>query len=267
MARTARHFRDLLPVAGRVRYLMWHICGDSRPCKVRLKSGERFIMRPPPANDFGTAHEVFFENVYRFAGALDRPVHRIVDLGANVGYSCIYLLHRFPAARLIAFEPHPLHVHLLEKNLELNGFLPRVKVIPAAAGARVRGCYLSDAGSSSALRSSPASDTIAVRCVDFFACVGAEPIDILKIDIEGGEYEILEDRRFALLSVRRLVLEWHAAGGVVDGERRCLDRLRALGYDAAAMISARDHGIVCAASGPRAARKALDDIRPVYAPV
>ena len=55
-------------------------------------------------------------------------------------------------------------------------------------------------------------------------------IDILKIDIEGGEYELLGDPRFASLDVKAIVLEWHACSEILDGEKWCRDRLKELGY-------------------------------------
>ena len=69
-----------------------------------------------------------------------------------------------------------------------------------------------------------------METVDFFASLGAGPIDLLKMDIEGGEYELLEDPRFAALPVSRLVLEWHKTIDHPDGKAWCERRLTSLGY-------------------------------------
>jgi len=49
--------------------------------------------------------EIFVRQVYREAVRTGRDVKLIVDLGAYVGYSCIYFLQEYPRARFIAFEP------------------------------------------------------------------------------------------------------------------------------------------------------------------
>jgi hypothetical protein len=68
--------------------------------------------------------------------------------------------------------------------------------------------------------------------------------DLVKIDIEGGEWEILLDPRFAESPPRALVLEYHAAGCPTDDPRAAaLDALRGAGmqvqplwHDAAAGV-------------------------------
>ena len=45
----------------------------------------------------------------------------------------------------------------------------------------------------------------------------AEPVDLLKLDIEGGEEAVLRDCRDSLATVRALVLDLHE----FDGNRRC----------------------------------------------
>ena len=66
--------------------------------------------------------------------------------------------------------------------------------------------------------------------VDFFVCVGGASIDILKIDIEGGEYQLLRDDRFAQLRPNFVVLEYHGSFEEKSGDVWCDERLRQLGY-------------------------------------
>ncbi len=69
-----------------------------------------------------------------------------------------------------------------------------------------------------------------VPVVDVFQAIPNAPIDVLKIDIEGSEYAILEDARFDALAARTkcVLLEWHARGE--QGEALCRDRLASLGF-------------------------------------
>ena len=48
-------------------------------------------------------------------------------------------------------------------------------------------------------------DAVRVPAVDLFTARG----DLLKLDIEGGEWAILTDPRLAELEVDAIVLEWH----------------------------------------------------------
>ena len=198
---------------------------------VRLRTGERLFLRPPPATDLSVANEVFIQKVYDVPAELDASsVRFVVDLGANVGYTCLQWLRLFPNARVTAFEPHPAHVELAQCHFDSNGFADRVELISAAAGVSSGRCWLSDAGSQSKVKGDAASGSIAVRVIDFFEKVKGRTIDLLKIDVEGSEYPLLADERFAGLDVRRLILEWHRTDEHPDGENWCRERLRQLGY-------------------------------------
>jgi FkbM family methyltransferase len=126
-----------------------------------------------------------------------------------------------------AFEPHPKHLSAIAENLSANHLSDRVKVVGAAAGVAKAEAYLRDGGSSSTITSSPVG--YAVPVVDVFQMLDGT-IDILKIDIEGGEYGLLGDERFASIRARTVVLEWHKTADCPDGREWCLNRLQRFGY-------------------------------------
>jgi Methyltransferase FkbM domain len=72
-----------------------------------------------------------------------------------------------------------------------------------------------------------------IKVRDFFTEIGCQPIGLLKMDIEGGEYAILSDRRFDTLDVRIIVLEWHNTQEVANGRQWCGERLSSLGFSIA----------------------------------
>ena len=86
--------------------------------------------------------------------------------------------------------------------LALNGLTAKVHLHAAAAGTEAGRGWLTDEGVRSTLVGPGGPLETAVE--DFFDEVGSEPIDFLKIDIEGGEYPLLADPRFAALQVRIL---------------------------------------------------------------
>ena len=114
------HFRDTLTVPSRIAYLCWRLCRLENPLEVRLKYGERIPLRPVPAEDYGAAREVFVDLNYENPRKTSRPVRRIVDLGANIGCSCLYWFREYPECSVEAFEPHPVHLALLREDLRRN---------------------------------------------------------------------------------------------------------------------------------------------------
>jgi hypothetical protein len=123
-----------LPSLG--RYLGWRAGGRPGPVQLQARSGPRFELRPTRFggrgnSDYGVAYEIFVHDFYRLPEGLDPAQVRLVaDLGANVGFSVLHWLHRFPACRVIAFEPHPGHVEQARRNLALDGRAERVELHP-----------------------------------------------------------------------------------------------------------------------------------------
>ncbi len=160
-------------------------------------------------------------------------VKLVVDLGANVGFSTLYFLERFQNSRIIGFEPHPLHFEQAQRNLGLNDARDRVELHPFAAGSHNRSMQLSDKGSSSSLIENATGAAVSIQVVDIFPLLRGKKIDLLKMDIEGGEYEILADPRFGELNIGAIVMEWHARNDTSVGfqdKSWCERRLQDLGY-------------------------------------
>jgi FkbM family methyltransferase len=229
MTKQPAHFRDVLSLTSKPRYALWRLFGGKQPIDLTLASGLRLHMRSLTTTDYDVAWQLFWRDDYESPKPLEN-VRRVVDLGANVGYSCLYWCHRYPQSQVTAYEPHPVHLGAIQENLAKNGFLNRVRVVGAAAGTSERHSYLTDGRSSSTVTEQPAAFQISV--LDLFREPElANEIDILKIDIEGGEYEILSDPRFAELKVKALVVEWHNSPEYPDGRAWCLRKLQELGYE------------------------------------
>jgi FkbM family methyltransferase len=200
-------------------------------------------------NDYGVAYEVFVHDYYHDrACRVPESAKLVVDLGANVGFSLLYFLHKYRHCRIIAFEPHPCHCAQAERNLVLDGSRHRVELYPQAAGAETRMVELSDDGPCSSIVESAAQKRFSVETVDIFPLLTGRRIDLLKMDIEGGEYEILDDNRFAQLDVGAIVMEWHSRGGGPDDQGWCHQRLRGLGYVTEDTFTTSTYGMLWAKS-------------------
>ena len=125
-------------------------------------------------------------------------VHAVVDIGANIGVSCLYLAQLFPGAELFAFEPVPGNFALLERNTRHLG---RVHTFPVALGEREGTIDIlhSDSGTNFGgfSRFEAGSDTarsISVPMRDARRQIqelGVSGADVMKIDVEGSEWEVL----------------------------------------------------------------------------
>jgi FkbM family methyltransferase len=240
-----KSFARLLTPGSLVRYMAWRLTGRRKAIPLRLAEGPVILLRPPGAsnNDYGVAYEIFVYQYYHCPRPL--PVDSIglvVDLGANVGFSCLYWLTRFPRAEVIALEPHPSHFAQCQANLAANAVLPRVQLHEAAAGTAQQQITLSDAGTSSSVVGDAAGG-ITAQMLDVFALLAGRQVDLMKLDIEGGEYAILDDPRFPTLQVRYLVMEWH--GGPADRDR-CLSRFSALDYETLQLFDNGSYGMLWA---------------------
>ena len=207
----------------------------------RLKSGLRpgngWYSQNRSPWDSRSPTRYFVLDTYRCPRELSREsVRRIVDVGANVGYSLIYWVANFPTASIDAFEPHPRHLDLLRRSLRINRIEAQVKVHPVAVGQTAGTFELIDAGTASAIAPSGAapngnnSRRLQVEVVDFFDAIKDLHIDLLKLDCEGAEYGILMDPRFGEINARNLVMEWHSTAAHPEACAELGARLSELGW-------------------------------------
>jgi FkbM family methyltransferase len=117
----------------------------------------------------------------------------VLDVGANIGcYSLLAARRVGPSGRVYAFEPDPRTRPSLEYNVRANG-LTNVTIVPKAASdaAGRRTLYLSRSASHSGLaHSMDERSIVGTRTVDTVRIddvVAGQPVDVVKMDIEGHE--------------------------------------------------------------------------------
>jgi FkbM family methyltransferase len=170
-------------------------------------------------------YEIFAEDCYRldwFLGSLrERPI-QVIDIGGHVGTFACRLAQLHPTATIRTFEPSPTTARYLRRNVEQNGLGDRVTVFEQALAAERGFAELEDNQGGSGLnglvsagRGSIGTAT-RVETVPFDEVVagGAAPVDFLKIDCEGGEYDLVYGSSpQSWASVQRVVLEYHEVPG------------------------------------------------------
>lgn len=160
----------------------------------------------------------------------------VLDIGANIGNHSVYFAHRFK--HVISFEPGTVPCHLLQANLLLNR-TTNVDVYKIGLSDREMRASLapSEADNIGSSRVSPSSDAcdceeIELRCGDTVLekCVDLAPVAVVKIDVEGHEYNALKGLEQTLRRQRPIILfEIPGGSGPCDRESY-LALLRSFGY-------------------------------------
>lgn len=152
--------------------------------------------------------QLLIRRVNDFIPANDRPF--ILDCGANIGFSVLNYKRQFPKARVIAFEPDPQFAPILRRNLERNQ-AGDVQVVEAAVWIENSEMpWFSEGIDGSRLLDNQEIDnaSLKVKTADLKGYL-AEPVDLLKIDIEGAEYKVLDHIKNNLGNVKNIIVECH----------------------------------------------------------
>lgn len=189
--------------------------GIKSPIYLRLKT-----------SDLATFKDIFVKGQYDFMPA--DPPRIIIDAGANVGLTTLIFANRFPEARIIAVEPEPSNYGMLLKNTA-----PYDNVLPIQAAIWNENAVVNilDPGLGKwgfqvgAKGGGEAESGLQCRGVTIDSLMdeqGIDFIDILKMDIEGGEREVFGDAGKWIDRVGLLTVELHDR--LREGCTQSLDR-------------------------------------------
>jgi FkbM family methyltransferase len=184
----------------------------------RLRSLPRFT--PLTCHLAGTAMEavdgpstasqfeyIFQRGCYGFKPTSPAPF--IIDCGANIGLGILYWKRQFPDCRILAFEADPFVFPYLQRNVAAWG-LSGVELVP---------CALWHVETSIAFRSnqadgghvvmdvSPSDVRVRARPLSPYL---HQPVDLLKMDIEGAEVNVIAECRSFLSNIRQIFVEYHS---------------------------------------------------------
>lgn len=194
------------------RVVQVRIQGHAIPFYVRLGSTDWMVL-----------DELFITCEYdRILGLQLGPVHRILDLGANVGYSARLWHEFFPEASITCVEPDADNRRICALNAEQ--FASKFKMIPALVGAASGTAYLDrscgDWGIRIAEPGAKHSDEQAVPVITMPEILEetnwASGVDFLKCDIEGAEWKIFGDCRHWIGRIQHILIELHGGRSVQE---------------------------------------------------
>ena len=137
--------------------------------------------------------------------ALGRPP-RIVDLGGHVGVFGVWARGRWPGCRITSVEADAENARVCSRTIEVNGAEPDWTLVRAAASNR-EGTVEFAGGQRAQSRIQMGAGHPVIRTVDTLGLMA--DADVVKIDIEGAEWEILADARFREIPAIAVTLEYH----------------------------------------------------------
>ena len=228
--------------------------------ELQARSGTKLVAR---AQDFDAPAEVFGNNEYDIAGLNWSSAQFVFDLGAHIGSFTLWLAER-SQARVYCVEPNPDAFERLSRNVRgllasgqatlrqagLAGSSGRMHLILAANSASVR---LGTDGSKPDM-----SEVDVITFEQALSHSGFPHVDVVKMDIEGAEYSVLEAMSPAVFrNISGWVIECHPTASK-DGSTAA-QILEGAGYEVAvdnkpgglALLVATRRSHVAAHTAPR----------------
>lgn len=150
----------------------------------------------------------------------------IVDAGAHIGDSALAFITRYPAAKIFAIEANPQLIPILQSNISHNNFSSQIQLINKAlisqrhfSTSKTITLHLAPQFNYSATINpkyelryfTEPTRKITVPAITLRALFQQirAPIDLLKLDIEGGEYELVDDILSLSKKITFLAIEFH----------------------------------------------------------
>ena len=160
-------------------------------------TGERFYFT-------STAEDIRATQDY-VAQLTPQPGDVVIDVGAYCGLSALTFSRAVgPKGRVIAVEPDPRNQEALRLNLQN---IENIEIVNrAVAGRRGEVLFLSEGNMGAAIvaRATGRNKTIPVQAVtlkDVIENANLSKVDIIKIDIEGAEYEVIDASEELIISL------------------------------------------------------------------
>ena len=161
--------------------------------------------------DLFTCKEVLKKQEYKKLQFTGEDV--VLDLGMNIGIFSIYALNK-GAKKVYSYEPNKDNFQLAQENLKLNNIKDRRYTLTnkAVVGNSDKKRYFyenlaTNKGAHSLIKVR-GRNNIVVGCVNINEVVKKISPTIIKMDIEGAEYECLKELKI-WKGVNQLILEFH----------------------------------------------------------
>ncbi|HDH53098.1 MAG TPA: FkbM family methyltransferase [Nitrospirae bacterium] len=210
----APSLNDKLSVIGFFLKRLFSISADD---ELKVKIGGGLIVHfLPSQGELRPYNDIFLNDGFdRYTDFAPENCKVVFDCGANIGlFTLRAALNR--KTEVFSFEPNPAVFKRLLKNIDENR-LDKVRPLQAAVGSACKKAAFSSASSSPTGKiqeetGGADNESVEVEIVTLDSVTdrfGLSSIDLIKLDIEGHEYEALLGAENTLARTGRLVLEYH----------------------------------------------------------
>lgn len=187
--------------------------------------------------------EIFFEGEYDCIDQIPLP-HRWLDIGCFAGFFSLYVAWRHAKAgntdplTALLIDADPRVVSAVQRMIKMNKLENSMHFMYGGIGEQKNSMIFNmNRGMSSTIAAypTPGSDKpkpveVPILAVDDIANALPPPYDLIKIDIEGSEYQLIESYPQLLSSAKYLVLEWHSWHSGGGSKEQIISMLAELGF-------------------------------------
>lgn len=161
-----------------------------KPVPLRLVyNGRTFVFNVRDGADIAVLKEVFVDGEYDMR-LRDAP-KKIIDIGSHVGASAAFFVCKYPGATITAYEPDPENFALLVENMKQFSNVMCTSAAVSSSSGEVSFFRNTESSISSSLMSRGGKEEkITVSSVSIRSILQEKDIDVIKFDIEGGEYDV-----------------------------------------------------------------------------
>jgi FkbM family methyltransferase len=208
---------------------------------IRLRDYIIFLRKESSSSSIMTYLEIFKDRIHMknklFLGKDDDI---IVDIGANEGFYALAMKKNNPNVKIISIEPVKKTFELLNLNIKKNNLKNIISInkaitskngfinfesVPEVSAINSTNIFLQKRDWLN-LKRIYKIKVSSIRLENLFNRLKLKRIDILKLDVEGSEYEILKSSKKVLLKTKKIVVEYHNK----KIKRECIQLLNKIGF-------------------------------------
>lgn len=160
--------------------------------------------------------EAWIENVYQIQKSDFYDTNVFIDIGANIGSVALQVASMNDdlekgkkAIKVIAYEPEPTNLEYLSKNVKFNNKVGEVRIINKAVYSESGVWKITPRGGNSKLNKRHGADVQVITLEQVFVDNKIAECDVMKIDVEGSEYAIIQSSTLETLRrIKYLALEF-----------------------------------------------------------
>ena len=190
-----------------IDHLLTRIGSQHRESRaIDMSNGSRFHYRRNKG-DLQSIREIWLEQHYRLPEWV-RDRTTLLDLGGNIGMTTLWLAKEYGFSDIVVVEPDESNYAILERNFHENDV--NVKTIKAAIGPTDGEiCFAADECSNQGHISDQGITVPMASMKTVLQHFGDRPVDLIKMDIEGGEEFLVSQNCEWMDSINFVITELH----------------------------------------------------------